>query len=313
MNVAVLTTIMICVAAAIVFGVLAIFSAKYRSLAKEAWSCVFRKVTLRPCQSGLDRRVRMKTTMAFAKRSPALGRAVHKAFPAVSFLFVALTIVSFGYVLYGGVNYALYGNCNGPGSTGFCVFDPNGPGSSELAECSEVPHTPETIRIPSPEELSNFKVLNPAGTKTIVFIGCYSCPYTREGAPALLDFANENPAVRIVLVDFPLAQHANATLAANAANCAYDETGSAFIPYARELYAVNLSNGLPASTSPAVAACAQTEHARVTSGIALGKDMGVYGTPTYIIGSNAYVGPLNERSLRKLVRNAPVDSVHASP
>lgn len=303
---------MICVAAAIIFGVLAIFSAKYRALAKEAWSCVFRKVTLRPCQSGLDRRVRMQTTIALSKRSPALGRAVHKAFPALSFLLVALTILSLGYVVYGGVNYVLYGNCNGPGSTGFCVFDPNGPGSSELAECSEVPHTPDTIRIPSPDELTGFKVLNPAGTKTIVFIGCYACPYTREGASAMLDFAEDNTDVRVLLVDFPLTQHEGALLAANAANCAYDSDESSFASYARELYIANLSNGLPPNTSEAITACATDEHARVTQGIELGKDIGVYGTPTYIIGGKAYVGPLNERSLRKLAKNAPLDSVHVT-
>jgi protein-disulfide isomerase len=308
----VFNTTMICVAAAIVFGILALFSAKYRLLAKEAWGCVFRKVTLRPCQSGLDRRVRMGATLAFSKRSPALGRAVYKVFPVLSFLLVALTIVSFAYLAWGGYNYALYGNCNGPGSTGFCVFDPGGPGVSEDAQCSEVPHTPEAIIIPTAEELRDFKELNPSGTRTVVFFGCYSCEYTREGAPAVLDLASERADIRFILVDFPLVQHANSTLAANAANCVYDEWPQLYTEYARALYDADLAAGLPEVSLDydprAVQSCALLDHPRVVSGRALGEKNGLYGTPTYIIGGKAYVSPLNKRALRSLVDRAPLDA-----
>jgi len=49
---------MICVVALIVFGILGIFSAKYRVIAKEAFDCVFRKITLRKCDSRLDSRLK---------------------------------------------------------------------------------------------------------------------------------------------------------------------------------------------------------------------------------------------------------------
>lgn len=296
---------MICVAALIVFTLLAVFSARYRSLAKEAWACVFLKVTRRPCTSGLDKRVRMMAVAPFLKRSPNAARFVYKAFPAISFLFVALTILSVIYLAWGGYNYALYGNCNGPGSTGFCVFDPSGPGSSEVAECSEVPHTPESIIIPTEEQLAagDFKVLNPGGTQTVVFVGCYACHYTREGAPALLDVAAERTDIRFVLIDFPLTQHEGSELAANAANCVYDKNPEEYVSYARTLYAANLTQGLPPGTDEDIASCAQDEHPRVAAGKELGLSMNVYGTPTYIIGGKAYVGPLNERSLKKLIEN----------
>ena len=49
---------MICFVALIVFGILGIFSAKYREIAREAFSCVFLKMTLRKCDSRLDERLR---------------------------------------------------------------------------------------------------------------------------------------------------------------------------------------------------------------------------------------------------------------
>lgn len=297
---------MICVAALIVFTVLALFSARYRSLAKEAWACVFLKVRLRACNSGLDKRVRMMAVAPFLKRSPVTARVVYKVFPVLSFIFVALTIVSVIYIAWGGYNYALYGNCNGPGSTGFCVFDPSGPGSSAVPECSEVPHTPDSIMIPTTEQLEGFKVFNPGGENTVVFVGCYACHYTREGASAFLDVMTERTDTRFVLVDFPLSQHENSDLAANAANCAFDQDSTQYVEYARTLYAVNLSQGLPRPSTvsldfDAIAVCAQNEHSRVFAGKELGILMQVYGTPTYIINGEAYVGPLNERSLQKLI------------
>lgn len=293
---------MICVAALIVFTVLALFSARYRSLAKEAWACVFLKVRLRPCTSGLDKRVRMMAVAPFLKRSPKTARVVYAVFPAISFLFVLLTIVSLIYLVWGGYNYALYGNCNGPGSAGFCVFDPNGTESSVVPECSEIPHTPESIIIPTEAQLAGFKMINPDAATTVVFIGCYSCPYTREGSDALLAVIDARPDVRFVLIDFPLVQHANSTLAANAGNCVYDADSTGYLTYARLLYSTDLAQGLPFTLDrDAIMSCAQTEHQRVAAGKTLGLAMNVYGTPTYIIDGKAYVGPLNKRSLLKLI------------
>jgi len=51
---------MICVLAMIVFGIMAIFSASHRPIAKEAFDCVFRRITLKKCKSGLDVRLKAK-------------------------------------------------------------------------------------------------------------------------------------------------------------------------------------------------------------------------------------------------------------
>jgi hypothetical protein len=292
---------MICVAALIVFAILAIFSAKYRPLAKEAFDCVFRKLTLRKCQSGLDRRVRVGAMMPFVKRAPRVAKFIYDAFPVLSGLFVLLTVASFGYMAYGGYNYVLYGNCNGPGSTGFCVFDPNGPGSSHLEQCRSTPATPEYVGIPADEQLVGFKTFNPTGTKTVVFFGCYSCAYTRKGAPALFAEIAKRPDVRFILVDFPLPGHEGAEAAATAGNCVYDENPADYIGYAQQLYAANLSQGVPPYSNSDWSVCVQTVHPRVLQGKALGKTLHLYGTPTYVINGKVYVGPLNERSLDKLI------------
>ena len=300
---------MICVAALIVFAFLALFSAKYRPLAKEAFSCVFLKLRLRPCQSGLDRRVRMAATMPFVKRTPKLAKFVYSSFPVLSAIFVILTVASAAYVAYGGYNYLLYGNCNGPGSSGFCVFDPNGAGESLVSEkCTDHPNTPEALIIPTEAELAGFKTFHAEQTKTVVFFGCYSCEYTRKAAPALFAVMDKRPDVRFVLIDFPLPRHAGSTLAANAANCVFDQDPALYRSYAQALFAANLSQGLPDPSTisnsidpSALALCANTTHSRVAQGTELGKDIGLYGTPTYFINGKAYVGPLNERALNKLI------------
>ncbi len=302
---------MICVAALIVFAVLAIFSAKYRPLAKEAFSCVFLKLRLRPCQSGLDRRVRMAVVMPFADKMPRFAKFLHKYFSVFSTIFVVLTILSFGYMIYGGVNYALYGNCNGPGSTGFCIFDPNGPQTSETGECTEQQQVPEALIEPLPSNLTGLKVFHSDAEFTVVFFGCYSCPYTREAAPAMLASIEKHQDVRFVLVDFPIDRHENATLAANAGNCIYDQNPAAYLLFAQQLYTANLSQGIPPAQfmdpatqidTTALNTCMAQPHPRTLQGIALGKQTGVYGTPTYFIGNKPVVGPLNKRSLERLIK-----------
>ena len=49
---------MICILALIVFGILGIFSAKYREFAREAFKCVSLRVTLRKCESRFDEQMK---------------------------------------------------------------------------------------------------------------------------------------------------------------------------------------------------------------------------------------------------------------
>ncbi len=117
---------MICLLSLIVFGILAIFSAGYRPLAKEAFDCVFRRFTLRRCQSGLDVRVKSKIVGKVMNKSPKLARGIHKNFEIISWIFVILFFVSLffsGQAIY---NLAVYDNCNGPNADpDSCIFVPD--------------------------------------------------------------------------------------------------------------------------------------------------------------------------------------------
>lgn len=126
---------MICILALVVFGVLAIFSASYRPLAKEAFDCVFRRITLRKCESGLDVRMKSKVVGKLMNRSPALARGVHKNFEIISWIFVIIFFVS---LIYSGIavyNIVVYDNCNGPvDENGFCIITGNG---GEVVDCED--------------------------------------------------------------------------------------------------------------------------------------------------------------------------------
>ena len=53
---------MICIVAMIIAGILGIFSASYREIAKDAFNCVFKNLTLRKCDSGADQRLKTAIT-----------------------------------------------------------------------------------------------------------------------------------------------------------------------------------------------------------------------------------------------------------
>jgi hypothetical protein len=110
----------------VVFGIMAIFSASHRPLAKEAFDCVFRRVTLRKCTSGFDIRLKTRLVGKVMRRSPKLAKPLYKYFEVFSWFFVILFFVSLflsGQAVY---NLAVYDNCNGPNADPEeCLFVPN--------------------------------------------------------------------------------------------------------------------------------------------------------------------------------------------
>ena len=112
----------ICLVALVVFGVLGLFSARYRRIAKEAFECVGRRIILKPCESKLDQRIRAKLTAKILKRSPKAARFVYKNFEALSWVFTIIFFLSMGYTFYSLYNLAVYGSCD-PHSNN-CIFRP---------------------------------------------------------------------------------------------------------------------------------------------------------------------------------------------
>lgn len=113
---------MICLIALVVFAILGIFSAYHRKLAIEAFDCVFRRMTLRKCNTGFDRKMKMKISTGLIKKSPAFGNFVFKHFELISWILTILMIASFLYSIYSVYNFAAYGSCD-PSSPTTCIYN----------------------------------------------------------------------------------------------------------------------------------------------------------------------------------------------
>jgi len=121
-----------CIIAMVVCGILGLFSARYRSLAWEAFKCTFRLVTFRPCNTNFDQRLKAGITARLMKRSPKTAKFVFKNFTLLSIIFVILFFASLGYSAYSLYNLGVHGTCdiNDPDScpfagTGQCNLSAN--------------------------------------------------------------------------------------------------------------------------------------------------------------------------------------------
>ena len=139
----------ICIVAAAILGIMGIFSAKYRRWAKEAFECVGRKMTLRPCKSDFNQRVKAKVTGTLMDKSPRTARLVNNHFEAISFVFTIIFFVSLALTVFAAFNLAVYGTCD-PANPNDCVLskDPTCGGTNcILCQC-------DTLTCNSPEYIA---------------------------------------------------------------------------------------------------------------------------------------------------------------
>lgn len=113
----------ICIVALFIFSILGIFSVKYRTLAKEAFKCISRMVTLRPCETNLEHRIRSKIITNLMKRTPRLAKFTYRNFKVLSWVFVIMFFVSLFYTAKGLYNLSVYGSCDPHSTT--CIFNQN--------------------------------------------------------------------------------------------------------------------------------------------------------------------------------------------
>ncbi len=182
---------MFCILSFIVLSILGIFSASNRILAKEALSCVGRRVTFRPCDTGFDEKIKAKILGRTINYSEKLTRFLNKYFEALAWIFFAIMMAA-GIFFFRGL-YLFYttGSCNGLNATAFCAFDPTGKNNTVSA--------PGVCLIPSTDsskamsldgvDLSLFPVENPENPDRIVMIGCYTCEFTHETYPLIRKLA----------------------------------------------------------------------------------------------------------------------------
>jgi len=304
---------MICFIALIVFAVLGVFSAKYRAYALEAWDCVFRKMTLRKCDTGLDERIKAEIMSRFS-RWPKFARFTYRNFESLSMVFTLLMLVSFVFAAQGVYNYWAFGNCNGPGSSAFCVF-------SALSGQPLV----------QPTTLSGVVLGNASGEEILYEFGCFTCPYTRAAWPGLKNFTALHPEVRVLYKTFPLPNHPYSTEASQAALCA--EKQGKFVRYADFLFQNQTEirdGGVPTLKLLAVGAgldsagfdaCLDSNAtlAEVQSYFDEGIAAHVYGTPTFFFEGRSVVGPMSEKNFedflagRYVAPDAPIDEGFCAP
>jgi len=102
---------MFCIAAFIIFAILGIFSARYRKLAGQAWQCVAKKVTFRPCDVNFGEQVKGHLLGKLILTHPIWYKFFKRWFDVLAFIFVILSIWSFLYVAVAGINLFVYDTC----------------------------------------------------------------------------------------------------------------------------------------------------------------------------------------------------------
>ena len=111
----------LCLVALLVFSVMSLWSAKYRPLAKQAFKCFTKTLTLSPCDMGFEQRVKAKVTAKLLNVWPAMARFFYRNFRIFAWAFTLSFFISLGYTVYSFYNFAVYGSCE-PGGT--CYLTP---------------------------------------------------------------------------------------------------------------------------------------------------------------------------------------------
>jgi len=300
---------MICFIALIVFGILGIFSVKYRQIAKEAFDCVFRRITFRKCESSLDQRLKSQITGKLIKHNPKLAGFVYKRFEIISWIFTIILILSIVYSAWGLYNYAVYGNCNGKQSTSFCVFNQLLTGEHKQQEqCSLIPVNKTEMKVPPIYNDDPYLGPENASIKIIEF-GCYICPYTKEAQSTIKKILETYPDIKYVYKGLPLPIHENSELAENAARCSQEQ--NKFWEYHNKIFELKnvdvgtltaLANELKLNMTQFNNCMIQEKYkGLVKRDYKDGILSGVYGTPTFFINNETLVGPKSFKEIKEVI------------
>ena len=295
---------MFCIVAFAVLSILGIFSATNRALAKEALDCVLRRVTLRPCNTGFDEKIKAKILGSVITRSEVAARFLNKYFELLSWVFFVLLMASSIFTVRGLYLYYVTGSCNGLNDTAFCVFDPNGDNNKVTAvssNCYLTPPTEQDLTLQG-ADFSSFPVINQTVTDNkIVFIGCYACDYTRAAYPVMRELASKYK-VNMIYADYPVKEKTD--YLSRVGYCVNQTDPDKFWKLNDELFVTDKSNldnadtinnlmsniGLDTGKMNACIADPQTETAVQNQFLEIKKTK-FYGTPTIFINGEGFVGP----------------------
>lgn len=297
----------LCLLALPVFAILGIFSLKYRKLARDSLRCIFHTATLRKCDTGLDDKIKSGISGILLKYSPWGAGIVYRHYQLFSWIVILLLCWS-AYTSYVGIdNYIKYGNCNGPESTNFCVFDPTGQsiGTSEFDSV-----TPANVTLPSVDDHN--PIIGPMGAKlTVIEFGCYSCEYTKKAEPMIKEVIEAyGGRVNFQFKHLTIPHHPMGTVAAAAANCAQEQ--GQYGPYHdlifenqadlsdAKLRIMALDLGLNITQFSDCMRSGKNEVELAADNME-GLKAGVTGTPTFFVNDKKIVGPKPFKTFKTVI------------
>jgi protein-disulfide isomerase len=294
---------MFCIISFVVLSILGIFSASNRELAKEALDCVFRRVTLRPCNTGFDEKMKARILGVVIVRSEGAARFLNKYFEVLAWVFFILLLGSSLWTLNGLYLFYTTGSCNGVNEESFCVFDPKGENnavSSINPGCAVTPTTKKDLTLKD-VNLDLLPVLNKDAKDKIVFIGCYKCENSRKAYPTIRELVKNNN-VSLIFGDYPVKEKSD--YLSKVGYCIYKEDQDKFWQFNDALFSADLDSvenpdfvnntltKLGVSTDK-VSMCLfnpNTETAVKAQMTEMEKTK-FYGTPTIFIKGAPFVGP----------------------
>lgn len=304
-----------CIIALIIFGIMGIFSASHRELAREAFDCVFKRVTFRPCNSGFKDKIKGKILSKIISRSTFLAKMVNKHYEILSWIFFILMVGSTIWVFNGVYNFYVYGSCNGLNETGFCAFDPNGENNKvttvgESDTCGITQQTEENLTLKD-VDLSSFPTQNVGSKDDVVFIGCYACDYSRKAYPDILKLV-ENKKANYTFAHYPA--KGDTTFLTDAGYCVEKMYPNDFWDFNSYLFmedkdfVLNKDNLDTILTKfkfdvEKVNECSNSVETKavVENQVKELNKTNMYGTPTIFINEKAFVGPKPYRVYRSAI------------
>jgi len=314
---------MICIFAAIVFGILGIFNLSYRRLAREAWKCVLRRMTFRPCNAEFSLKLRINVVGAIFRRSQKAAAVINKYFELLSWIVIILFLVTTIYTSIGVYNYVRYQTCS-PFNPKDCLI-----GAETCINYDAGSFWQGLKRIFGIEGIADEAAFQEVGlrigpdsapTKIIEFVD-FQCPVCAVSHRVIDQVLTAYPdRVQLIFVNFPLPQHRLAQMAAETAVAAAEQ--GKLKEYTAQLFDsqpnwTNLSSadavnvfmgyaqnlGLNVAEFKQTAASAQTKDT-IEKGVHLAIKIGVNATPTHIINGKRHVGVFSIQDIEKTINEA---------
>jgi protein-disulfide isomerase len=294
---------MFCITAFIVLSILGVFSASNRILAREALDCVLRRITLRPCTTGFDQKMKAKILGTVIGRSEKTARFINRHFELLSWIFFILLLASSILAINGTYLFYRYGSCNGLNQTGVCLYDPKGESnkvSTVDANCDPATANATNLSI-SDINRTLFPEMNSQAKDELFFIGCYECEFTRKVYPMIQQLVNKYD-LRYTFAHFPT--KGDTEYLSEIGQCVYQQNPEKYWQFNDDLFASKASDlenkeyvnklivdsGIDLNGIQACLFDPQTK-IKIKQQVAELEKTGLYGTPTIFINRNPLVGP----------------------